>query len=198
MDPSGKVFETLWDVASFAMGVVSLKENIAAGNYGWAAVDAVGIAMDAAAIAAPGVPGGVSAILKATRATAEATGAVVASAKTARSTRALKSEKEFQQQYAELQKQSGRAEAAAERAKNTARGIPEAKLGPSGKPKIHVKEHATRKRAEDAAQDRSRRGSAPEEHSNPTTGDPHFHPSGSNDREHHTYPGKGFPKNEEY
>jgi hypothetical protein len=93
---------------------------------------------------------------------------------------------------------AGGTRAAAERAKNTARGIPESQIGPSGKPKIHVKEHATRKRAEDAAQDRSRRGTAPEEHSNPTKGDPHFHPSGSNSREHHAYPRKGSPRNEEY
>jgi RHS repeat-associated protein len=86
----------------------------------------------------------------------------------------------------------------ANRAASRAKGIPDSKLGPSGKPKILVSKHATRKRAEDAAQDRSRRGKAPEEHSNPTTGDPHFHPSGSNSREHHTYPGKGFPKNEKY
>jgi RHS repeat-associated protein len=86
----------------------------------------------------------------------------------------------------------------ANRAASRAKGIPDSQLGPSGKPKILAKKHATRKRAEDTAQDRSRRGTAPEEHSNPTTGDPHFHPSGSNSREHHTYPGKGFPKNEEY
>lgn len=91
---------------------------------------------------------------------------------------------------------AARGTAAADRAANVARGIPESQLGPSGKPKIHVKEHATRKRAEDAALDRSRRGEAPEEHSNPTKGDPHFHPSGSNSREHHTYPGRGFPHNE--
>jgi hypothetical protein len=88
--------------------------------------------------------------------------------------------------------------AAQTRAENIARGIPESELGPSGMPKIHVKQHPTRKRAQDAAQGRSRRGSAPEEHSNPTVGDPHYHPSGSNHREHHTYPGKGFPKNESY
>jgi RHS repeat-associated protein len=88
--------------------------------------------------------------------------------------------------------------AAAERAKNAARGIPESQLGPSGEPKIHVKQHATRKRVEDAAQDRSRRGTAAEEHSNPTKGNPHFHPSGSNKREHHSFPRKRGPNNEEY
>ena len=97
-----------------------------------------------------------------------------------------------------LPKKAARGVADANRAASRAKGIPDSQIGPSGKPKIHVKEHATRKRAEDAAQDRSRRGTAPEEHSNPTVGDPHFHPSGSNSREHHTYPGKGFPRNEEY
>jgi RHS repeat-associated protein len=90
-------------------------------------------------------------------------------------------------------------EAAVERAKNIAKGIPESQLGPSGKPKIHVSEHATRKGAHDAAQERSRRGQSPEEHSNPTTGKPHYHPSGSHSREHHTYPKKkGYPGNEKY
>jgi len=89
-------------------------------------------------------------------------------------------------------------QAAAERAQNMANGIPAAQLGPSGKPKIHVKEHATRKRAQDAAQAESRRGIAPEEHSNPTVGDPHYHPSGSHHREHHTYPRGNYPKNEAY
>jgi hypothetical protein len=89
-------------------------------------------------------------------------------------------------------------QAAAERAQNMASGIPASQLGPSGKPKIHVKEHATRKRAQDAAQAESRRGVAPEEHSNPTVGDPHYHPSGTRHREHHTYPRGNYPKNEAY
>jgi hypothetical protein len=88
--------------------------------------------------------------------------------------------------------------AAKARAENIAKGIPEKVLGPSGKPKIYVKAHATRKKAQDAAVGRGRRGAAPEEHSNPTVGDPHFHPSGSNSREHHTFPGSGFPKNEDF
>ncbi|MBL9007201.1 MAG: hypothetical protein JNJ46_23290 [Myxococcales bacterium] len=90
------------------------------------------------------------------------------------------------------------AAAAAERAQHLANGIPASQLGPSGKPKIHVKEHATRKRAQDAAQAESRRGVAPEEHSNPTVGDPHYHPSGSRHREHHAYPRANYPKNEAY
>jgi hypothetical protein len=37
------------------------------------------------------------------------------------------------------------------RAENIKKGIPESRLGPSGKPKIHVTKHATRKQAKDAA-----------------------------------------------
>lgn len=88
--------------------------------------------------------------------------------------------------------------AAESRAKSVESGIPESSLGPSGKPKIHVKEHATRKRAQEAALDRSSRSGTPEEHSNPTVGEPHFHPGGANDREHHAYPRKGHPRNERY
>jgi RHS repeat-associated protein len=39
------------------------------------------------------------------------------------------------------------------RAKNFAKGIDPKDLGPSGKPKIHTKDHPTRKRAKDAARD---------------------------------------------
>ncbi len=82
----------------------------------------------------------------------------------------------------------GKRKGPSNRASNVDKGIPESALGPSGKPKIHVKNHPTRKRAQDAAQDRSRRGGTPREDSNPTVGDPHFHPDGSYSREHHTYP----------
>ncbi len=94
-------------------------------------------------------------------------------------------------------KTSSPTKAGTERAKNIEKGIPESALGPSGKPKVHVKKHPTRKRSQDAAQDRSRKGGTPEQHKNPTKGeDPHYHPDGSNHREHHTYPGRGFPRNE--
>ena len=69
VDPSGKVFETAWDVASFIIGAVSLDENLRNGNYWDAALDGVGMLMDAAAILLPGVPGGASASIQALRGT---------------------------------------------------------------------------------------------------------------------------------
>ncbi len=90
-------------------------------------------------------------------------------------------------------------EAAKNRKENLDKDIPENALGPSGKPKINTKKHTTKKRAKDAAQERSRKGGKPEHHQNPTKGeDPHFHPDGKKHREHHTYPKKGFPGNKEY
>ena len=67
-DPSGNVIESIWDAASLAMGVQSFVSNMQQGNYGAATLDAVGIVADTAALAAPLVPGGVSAGIKAIRA----------------------------------------------------------------------------------------------------------------------------------
>ena len=57
-DPSGQILETVWDVASFSVGVTSLGNNLSQGNWGAAALDALGVVADGAAIALPGVPGG--------------------------------------------------------------------------------------------------------------------------------------------
>ncbi|MEM6453526.1 MAG: RHS repeat-associated core domain-containing protein, partial [Acidobacteriota bacterium] len=67
IDPDGRAAETPWDVANVAIGVGSLMANIAAGNVPGAVLDAGGIALDLAATAAPGVPGGASASIKAAR-----------------------------------------------------------------------------------------------------------------------------------
>ena len=68
-DPDGNIpIETIWDVANVALGVSSLVENIANGNLSAALVDAGGIIVDAAAVALPYVPGGVSTAIKANRA----------------------------------------------------------------------------------------------------------------------------------
>lgn len=71
VDPDGRIIETAWDVASIAMGVASTGANIAAGNYGKAAVDVVGVVVDTAAMLVPGVPGGAGAGIKAFRAADE-------------------------------------------------------------------------------------------------------------------------------
>jgi RHS repeat-associated protein len=67
-DPSGLVVETVWDIANVGMGAYSFGDNINKGNYGWAAVDALGLVYDGAATAVPFLPAGASAGLKAYRA----------------------------------------------------------------------------------------------------------------------------------
>ncbi len=67
IDSEGKIWETVWDAASLAMGVKSFKDNISQGNYAAAFADGVGILFDAAAVATPFVPGGVSAAISAAR-----------------------------------------------------------------------------------------------------------------------------------
>ena len=67
VDPDGEAIETLWDVANIGMGVASAAGNIAAGNYGKAAVDVVGVVVDTAAAVVPGVPGGAGTAIKVAR-----------------------------------------------------------------------------------------------------------------------------------
>ena len=86
-------------------------------------------------------------------------------------------------------------DASKNRAENITKGLPESVLGPSGKPKIHTPTAPTQKRAKDQAQNASSKGKSPEKHVNPTVGDPHYHPSGNNERIHYGYPQKGYPKN---
>ncbi len=68
----------------------------------------------------------------------------------------------------------GSGKAAATRAANVKKGIPPSKLGPSGKPKIHVKKHATKKQAKDAARNKGK--GEPMHHPSPERGGPHYHP----------------------
>ena len=81
-------------------------------------------------------------------------------------------------------------DADAEREKSKAKGVPECEIGPSGKPKIHVKKHSSRKKAKDSA---SQEGSGPPmHHPSPTRGGPHYHPTDANGNKipgpHHEYP----------
>jgi RHS repeat-associated protein len=69
IDPTGEAIESPWDVANVVAGVASAGANLAAGNIGGAIVDAVGVVVDVAATAVPGVPGGAAAGIKAVRAT---------------------------------------------------------------------------------------------------------------------------------
>lgn len=67
-DPTGMVAETPWDLFNVGLGAASLGYNISQKNWGWAAVDAVGLAYDSVATAIPFLPGGASAGLKALQA----------------------------------------------------------------------------------------------------------------------------------
>ncbi|WP_163786848.1 RHS repeat domain-containing protein [Myxococcus vastator] len=60
VDPTGEAIETPWDALNVAIGAASLAHNVAAGNWGEATVDLVGLALDVTATALPGVPGGAS------------------------------------------------------------------------------------------------------------------------------------------
>ena len=68
IDPDGEAFETGWDILNISLGVASLGSNIHEGNWGWAALGAVGLAYDSVATAIPFLPSGASAGLKAYRA----------------------------------------------------------------------------------------------------------------------------------
>ena len=68
-DPTGRVAETAWDAISLGIGGVSLYHNVRQANYGWAALDVLGIVVDTAAVLTPFVPGGAGAALKTSRAT---------------------------------------------------------------------------------------------------------------------------------
>ncbi|MDC3379396.1 polymorphic toxin-type HINT domain-containing protein, partial [Planctomycetota bacterium] len=67
MDPSGLILETGWDLASFGVGIASLTYNLSQGNWGDAALDLLGVVVDAGALLIPGVPGGAGMLLKAFR-----------------------------------------------------------------------------------------------------------------------------------
>ncbi|MCG5510088.1 RHS repeat-associated core domain-containing protein, partial [Ectothiorhodospira lacustris] len=67
-DPSGLWVETAWDVANIGIGAASLAGNVSSGNWGWAALDTVGLVYDTAATAVPFLPAGASAGLKSLRA----------------------------------------------------------------------------------------------------------------------------------
>ena len=82
-DPDGRYIESAWDAASLAIGIVSLAGNVVDGNWSSAAVDAGGIALDAAALALPLVPGGAGVAIKASRAAGKVADDVVDANRTA-------------------------------------------------------------------------------------------------------------------
>jgi len=66
-DPDGYFVESGWDALNVGVGLVSLASNLSEGNYGAAAVDAVGVVIDGAATVVPGVPGGAGTAIKVAR-----------------------------------------------------------------------------------------------------------------------------------
>jgi len=88
-DPEGKAIETLWDIASIAIGLQNIKTNIKQGKVGAAVLDGVGIVVDAAAAVAPFIPGGVGAGIKAIRAGEKAAAAVKGADKATDATKAF-------------------------------------------------------------------------------------------------------------
>ena len=67
VDPDGRAAETVWDVVNIGIGLVSLAQNVSEGSYGWAALDVVGLAVDAGATIVPGLPGGAGTLIKSIR-----------------------------------------------------------------------------------------------------------------------------------
>jgi len=76
----------------------------------------------------------------------------------------------------------GKAVAAEQRAANVAKGIPESRLGPSGKPMVHTVQHSTRKEAREAAQQEANRAGGQVRHdAHPQDGQkPHFQAEDAN------------------
>jgi RHS repeat-associated protein len=165
-DPDGRIAETAWDVASLALSVKQFSASPSVGN-------AVGVAIDAAAVAIPGVPGGVGAVRAAAQAAEVAKGAGAAAG------------------VAKGAAKGAEQTAAATRAENMAKGIPESQLGPSGKPKVHVVDHGgDRKGAKDAARAEVGSGGTTANHTSPAVGKDHYHgqtQSGEKSRIHHEY-----------
>jgi uncharacterized protein RhaS with RHS repeats len=60
-DPTGRIFETAFDVFSLALSVAEFKSSPSIGN-------AIGVAIDAAAVVIPGIPGGVGAVRQVSKA----------------------------------------------------------------------------------------------------------------------------------
>ncbi len=81
--PDGRIIETAFDVFSLVTGAVSFVSNVQEGNVGAAALDAVGVVADAAAVVLPGIPGGAGAGLKAFRAGGRAADALSGATKVA-------------------------------------------------------------------------------------------------------------------
>lgn len=177
VDPSGQFLDTLWDIANVAYDAGRAIKNVAEAGYEGARYGVNKLTGDeeGAQDALDGLKEDLGELGEAAVDIAADGLATAIPGVPAGSTKVLR----------------GTAKAA--RAKNLAKGLPEACLGPSGKPKRHFPKHPNRKSAKDAAKDESKGGSQPVDHSNPANGDPHFHPADADGEKipngvHHTYP----------
>lgn len=89
IDSTGKIFETVWDLANVAMDAASLARNISNGDFAAAAVDAGALLLDGAAVVVPGVPGGAGAVVKAARGADSAVDAMKGVERAAEATKAV-------------------------------------------------------------------------------------------------------------
>ena len=71
IDPDGNYADLAIEAVSISFGVMSLRNNISDGNYGAAAVDGAGVAIDGILAVIPGIPGGTGLWIKAVRESAE-------------------------------------------------------------------------------------------------------------------------------
>ena len=71
VDPNGKYADLAIEAISISLGAVSFAQNISEGNYGAAAVDAVGLAIDGTLAIVPVLPGSAGLWINAARESAE-------------------------------------------------------------------------------------------------------------------------------
>ncbi|MFB2896328.1 RHS repeat-associated core domain-containing protein, partial [Aerosakkonemataceae cyanobacterium BLCC-F50] len=121
VDPDGEAIETIWDIANIGIGVASAAENIAAGEYGKAAVDAVGVVVDAAATVVPGIPGGAGTAIKAARGADRASG-VARGMRNPETRRAAQEGRERHRQFADRIQRRGEAGRTGIRGESAIRG----------------------------------------------------------------------------
>src|SRR3546814_8539602 len=76
------------DLFNIGLGVASFASNVSDGNYGAAALDAVGVVVASAAAAVPVLPGGVGTAIKAARVADKADHAAIGAASGARAGKA--------------------------------------------------------------------------------------------------------------
>jgi len=127
-DPDGRWAEDLvLGIPSLAIGSASLVNNWRQGNLGAAAVDAIGMVADTAAIALPGVPGGAGLAIAGVRAAeagvAKATGEIAKAGQNA--SKAFSKEKQALVEMAKGDKKTGMTSGDMQAYKDLNKGLPD-------------------------------------------------------------------------